>query len=154
MKESTLKMQPSKIKVRRGTVEEAVSLSRLIPEFENPAGIETYQNRLEGRDHLILIAEMDQPCGFKVGYNREADGSFYSWMGGVLPDYRRHGVAKALADEMEAYCQSNSYTHLRMKTRNEHKAMIQFALRNGFYLTGFKAYPDPMKSRILLEKRL
>ncbi|MEQ9301076.1 MAG: GNAT family N-acetyltransferase [Cyclobacteriaceae bacterium] len=147
-------MQRSKVKVRRGTIEEAVSLSRLIPEFENPAGAETYRSRLEGRDHLILIAELDQPCGFKVGYNREADGSFYSWMGGVLPDYRRHRVAQALADEMETYCRTTGYAYIRMKTRNEHKAMLQFALHNGFHLIGFKAYSDLMKSRILLEKKL
>ncbi len=147
-------MPSNKIKIRRGTIEEAVALSRLIPEFENPAGAETYRKRLEGRDHLILIAEIDEPCGFKIGYNREGDGTFYSWMGGVLPDYRRHGIARALAEELDNYCRKQQYTHLRMKTRNEHKAMLQFAIRNRFYITGFKAYPDPMKSRILLEKRL
>ncbi len=147
-------MPGNKIKIRRGTIEEAVALSQLIPEFENPASAETYRNRLEGRDHLIVLAEIDEPCGFKVGYDREGDGTFYSWMGGVLPDYRQNGVARALADEMEHYCREQQYTHLRMKTRNEHKAMLQFAVRNGFYITGLKAYPDPMKSRILLEKRL
>ncbi|MEQ8711855.1 MAG: GNAT family N-acetyltransferase [Cyclobacteriaceae bacterium] len=147
-------MAGNKIKIRRGTIEEAVALSRLIPEFENPAGAETYRNKLEGRDHLIVLAEIDEPCGFKVGYDREGDGTFYSWIGGVLPDYRRNCVARALAYEMENYCREQQYTHLRMKTRNEHKAMLQFAVRNGFYITGLKAYPDPMKSRILLEKRL
>ncbi len=147
-------MPSNKIKIRRGTIEEAVALSQLIPEFENPAGVETYRYRLEGRDHLIVLAETDEPCGFKVGYAREGDGTFYSWMGGVLPDYRQNGVARALANEMEHYCREQQYTHLRMKTRNEHKAMLQFAVRNGFYITGMKAYPDPMKSRFLLEKRL
>ena len=148
------RMAPSDVKIRRGTIEEAVQLSLQIPEFENPAGVATYRNRLEGKDQLILIAEIDQPCGFKVGYDREDDGTFYSWMGGVLPRYRKNGLAQALADEMEVYCRTHGYTHLRMKTRNEHKAMLQFALRNGFYITGFKSYPDPMKSRISLEKEL
>lgn len=147
-------MVSNKIKIRSGTIEDAVTLSHLIPELENPAVAETYRNRLEGRDHLILIAEAALPCGFKVGYDRDGDGTFYSWIGGVLPHYRRHGVARALADHMEDYCREQQYTHLKMKTRNEHKAMLQFAVRNGFYITGLKAYPDPMKSRILLEKRL
>lgn len=150
---STLKMPSNKVKIRRGTIEEAVALSRLIPEFENPAGAEIYRDRLKGRDHLILLAAIDEPCGFKVGYDREGDGTFYSWIGGVLPDYRRHGIAQALANAMEAYCRQNNYSRL-MKTRNEHRAMLHFALRNGFYITGFKPYPDLMKSRILLEKRL
>jgi ribosomal protein S18 acetylase RimI-like enzyme len=147
-------MQSSKTKIRQGTIEEAVSLSLQIPEFKNPADADTYQKRLKSRDHLILITESDQPCGFKVGYDREGDGSFYSWMGGVLPSYRRHGVALALTDEMEKCCREKQYTHLRMKTRNEHKTMLQFALRNGSHMIGFKAYPDSMKSRILLEKKL
>jgi ribosomal protein S18 acetylase RimI-like enzyme len=147
-------MRPNNLKIRTGSIEEAVSLSQKIPEFQSPAGTATYRKRLEGRAHLILIAESDRPCGFKVGYDREGDGSFYSWMGGVLPSYRRLGVARALADEMEIFCRNSNYSRLRMKTRNEHKAMMQFAIRNGFYLIGFKAYPNVLESRILLEKQL
>ena len=141
--------------VRSGTIKEAVQLSEQIPEFKSPTGEKGYNDRLCNIDHLILIAIKDNlPCGFKVGYNRDHDGSFYSWMGGVLPQYRRYGIAKLLANEMEKYCRNSGYSILKMKTRNEHKAMIQFAIRNGFYMTGFEEYPDPMKSRILMEKRL
>lgn len=148
-------MPPSDLKIRQGTIEEAVELSLHIPEFKNPADAAIYRNRLKGKDHLILIAQMDQkPCGFKVGYNREDDGSFYSWMGGILPGYRRKAIASALAIEMESFCRNHGYTHLRMKTRNQHKAMLQFALNNDFYIIGFKPYPDPSDSRIILEKEL
>ncbi|MEM8894452.1 MAG: GNAT family N-acetyltransferase [Bacteroidota bacterium] len=147
-------MPADNIIIRQGTIEEVVQVSRQIPEFENPAGADIYHTRLDNVDHLISIAESNKPCAFKVGYDRDADGSFYSWMGGVLPEARRKGIAQRLADEMEIYCRSKGYSTLKMKTRNEHKAMIQCAIRNGFHITGFKAYPDPMKSRILLEKPL
>ena len=94
-------MAKSEINVRQGTIEEAVSLSLQIPGFENSAREKNYNSRLEGRDHLILNAEMGKPCGFKVGDDREGDGSFNTWMGRVLPAYRRRGIAQALADEME-----------------------------------------------------
>ncbi len=147
-------MPVNNITIRCGSIEEVIKLSQLIPEFENPAGADVYRTRLGDVDHLILIAEWGKPCAFKVGYDRDGDGSFYSWMGGVLPVARRKGIAQQLAGEMEAYCLSKGYDILKMKTRNEHKAMLQFAIRNGFHVTGFKAYPDPMKSRILLEKSL
>lgn len=148
-------MLPSDLKIRQGTIEEAVELSLHIPEFMNPADVEIYRNRFSEKDHLILIAHVNQkPCGFKVGYNREDDGSFYSWMGGILPGYRRKAIASALAIEMESFCRNHGYTHLRMKTRNQHKAMLQFALKNDFYIIGFKTYPHPSNSRIILEKQL
>ena len=45
---------------------------------------------------MILLARRDgRTVGFKVGY-AESRSTFYSAKGGVLPDERRHGVARAL----------------------------------------------------------
>ena len=66
-----------------------------------PYGIEEFERRCSGI-HLSLIAEIEnQSVGFKIGYDRFKDGSFYSWMGGVLPEFRKKGVASALADFQE-----------------------------------------------------
>ena len=62
-----------------------MDLSFKIPEFNSPYKIEEYKKRCAGK-HLALIAEIDnQPVGFKVGYDRFNNGSFYSWMSGVMP---------------------------------------------------------------------
>lgn len=148
-------MHPPKISIRKGTIQEVVKLSHLLPEFENPHSIEAYQKRLDGVQSLILIAEVNgEPAGFKVGYDRDKDGSFYSWMGGVLPKFRRMGLARQLAEYQEEWAMKNGYKKIRFKTRNSHKKMLIFALLRGFYLLEVVPYADPQSSRILLEKRL
>ena len=85
-----------------GDLEGAVGVSKEIPEFDSPYNIDEYENRLD-ESASILTAELnDQPIGFKVGYDRFKDGSFYSWMGGILPNHRQNGVASALADYQES----------------------------------------------------
>ena len=139
--------------IRTGTIEEVVAISKAIPEFIDPPGSEVYEKRILEVPHLILVAEEDEKLvGFKVGYER--DGSFYSWMGGVLPDYRRLGIAQKLADTQEKWAKSQGYTTILFKTRNHHKGMLIFALKNGFNIVGFKERESIDVHRILLQKSL
>jgi GNAT superfamily N-acetyltransferase len=141
--------------IRRGTVRDAVAVSRQIPELTQPYDEAVYRERLDGKPHLILLAYDGLfPVGFKVGYQRENDGSFYSWMGGVLPEYRRQQVAALLAGEQERWAKEQGYQRIVCKTRNRHKAMLLFALRNGFVITGVDPRPDPAENRIWLEKQM
>lgn len=142
-----------KITIEEGNIEMAVACSEKIPEFRDPPGEERYEERLTGVPHLILIAKVNQEmAGFKVGYQRA--GYFYSWMGGVLPDYRRYGIAKKLADAQEAWARQQGYDTITFKTRNQHKGMLVFALQNGFSIIGFKEKETVETNRILLRKVL
>lgn len=144
----------SAITIRTGTSAEVVALSQQIPEFDNPHGATEYEKRLNNVPNLILIAfDGEKPVGFKVGYEKERDGSFYSWMGGVLPEYRRYGIAKRLADTQETWTKEKGYQAIRFKTRNRHTAMLQFALNNGFYLIAVEPREKLAEYRIVLEKR-
>lgn len=141
------------IKIKEGDIATVVALSKAIPEFDNPHGVEEYEKRLTGVKHLILIAIVEgQIAGFKVGYERGE--YFYSWMGGVLPAFRRFGIAKALAETQESWAFQEGYRFLQFTTRNRHKAMLVFALLRGFYITGLEPREDIVNSRIFLEKRL
>ncbi len=141
------------IHTRTCTIEEAVRCAHSIPELEGSYGEEVYHARLKTVPHLLLIAEENgTPAGFKVGYER--GGVFYSWMGGVRPAYRRRGVAKALAAHQEAWAKQRGYPCIVFKTRNYLRAMLIFALNNGFYITGVEEREDPMHNRIWLEKVL
>ena len=96
------------ISIRKGEISVVVELSRNIPEFINPNDEREYNRRLTNVPHLILIAYVEEkPVGFKVGYER--DESFYSWMGGVLPDFRRLRIAKLLATKQENWAKQNGY---------------------------------------------
>jgi len=139
--------------IKKGTMETVVSLSKQIPEFSEPHGIEEYEKRLKTTNNLILVAFADsEPVGFKVGYERE--GNFYSWMGGVLPKYRGKGIAQRLADDQEAWAKQQNYPHVTFKTRNHHQAMLLFALKNGFQIIDFEKRKDISENRILLRKFL
>jgi len=122
------------ITVKEGTIEQVVHISNHIPEFKNPHEHEEYTKRLTtGVPHQILVAyKKEEAIGFKVGYQRDDDGSFYSWMGGVLPSYRRLHVAQQLSIMQEAWAINHGYISIRFKTKNYLKAMQRFALGNGF----------------------
>lgn len=120
----------------------AAELSRMLPEFHDPYDETEIEKRFCGKAQLILIAYSGKtPVGFKVGYER--DGYFYSWLGGVLPNYRGHGVAKKLADAQELWAKEKGYDSVTFKTRNRHKAMLCFALKMGLTLLGLKRKEKP-----------
>ena len=83
------------ITIRKGSFEEVLKIGNQIPEFSDPISIDDYRERIKDHLSLILVAyDKDIPVGFKIGYDRWEDGSFYSWLGGVLPAYRNQGIAR------------------------------------------------------------
>lgn len=143
-----------KIAIRNGTIDEAVRVSQHIPEFENPYHAETYKTQLNARYHIILIAmRKNTPVGFKVGYALEPH-VFYSWMGGVIPAYRRNGVAKTLSEQMQAVLLEKGFTTLRIKTRNNHRYMLQMLVSEGFNIVGMEIKEDIAHHSIIFEKPL
>ena len=141
------------IRIENSTIETVVRLSNLIPEFNNPYPLSEYQKRLTGTPSCILVAYINhQPAGFKVGYERE--GCFYSWMGGVLPIFRRMGVACKLAKEQEKWAKKMGYPHVTFKTRNKLKPMLVFALNRGFNIIDLMSNPSIEEFRIVLRKKL
>ncbi len=144
---------PPTIKIEVGTLETVVAISQKIPEFHNPHNLSTYQQRLKNVPHIILVAYVDDvPAGFKVGYER-AD-YFYSWMGAILPAYRRLGLARQLADKQELWAKDNGYPHVTFKTRNRLKPMLLFAIGRGFDIIEVQPKTRIGEYRIILRKLL
>jgi ribosomal protein S18 acetylase RimI-like enzyme len=142
------------ITIKENHLEDAVAISKQISEFNNLYEIDEYLKRLQG-NHLILTACFDgQPVGFKIGYEQNDEGTFYSWMGGVLPEYRKQGIAEMLADYQENWARENGYTTIRLKTREKHKTMQAFSLKRGFVITEKIAKIPEQESRIWMEKLL
>jgi len=141
------------LKIIEGTINQAVKISKQIPEFVDPYEISEYEKRLSGKIHLILIAYWKgTPAGFKVGY--QIEDHFYSWIGGVIPEFRQKKIARELALYQQNWVKGKDIKKIKMKTRNKHKTMLQFALSNGFYITGFEKHNNSEESRILLDKEL
>jgi adenylate cyclase, class 2 len=141
------------IPIRESSIEEIVKLSWVIPEFSNPYPIEEYKNRLNEKRSLLLVADCEgKPAGFKVGY--KMNDHFYSWMGGILPEFRQKGIAQKLANVQEEWCRENGFQTIRIKTRNKHKKMLQLLIKNGYFITDIEQKNDISQNRILLEKTL
>lgn len=149
MKEGT-----REIIIREGSIPEVLSLSLAIPEFQQPYGGDVYVERLKGKLHLVLVAVYGgKLVGFKVGYAWDSK-VFYSWMGGVLPAFRRNGVAGILADVQADWARKSGFTKLFFKTRNKHIKMINFGLKKGFLITEVIKKDSKEEYRIIMEKEL
>jgi len=141
------------VQIKKGTIEQAIVLDAQIPEFDGSNRGKEYQERLKGKDQLILVASKNNvSVGFKVGY-KEKD-YFYSWMGGVLPDYRNNGIASLLAKHQENFVREMGISRIRFKTQNKFRSMLIFALKNGFSILGTVPYEGDEGFKILLEKKL
>ena len=141
--------------IHESKLDDAVMVSANMPEFDDPYKILEYSKRLNSIAHLILTAYDDHnPIAFKIGYQRHSDGSFYSWMGGVLPNYRRKGIANNLADQQESWAKKNGYNSIRMQTREKHKAMLALAINRGFQITNRIEKTSSSNTRIWMNKPL
>lgn len=126
-----------------------------IPEFDSIFYRKILKSRLSKGESIILAAFIgNEPIGCKVAYNRYFDGSIYSWLGGVLPEFREIGVARALLEVMESRAREKFFFSIRFKTLNQHVDMLHFALRNGFQVMGFEFQDNLSLSKIELIKYL
>ena len=140
------------IAIREASLEEAFSVAQQVPELDNRYSLKNWEERLNGKETLILVAYLNGvPAGLKIGYDKWNDNRFYSWIGGVIPEFRRNGVARELLEAMEEFALKKEYSLLEMKTYNHHKKMIFFALKHGFSI--FSAMKDPKVDDIAIYLR-
>lgn len=133
----------------------ALEVLRQLPEFDPLLDNDYYIEKVKSREHLILIAKVNSSViGCKVGYDKFKDGSFYSWLGGVIPSARKAGIAKLLADHQEQWAKSKGYNAIKFKTLNRHKHMLLFAIKNGFEIYNIKPKDELENYRIEMIKDL
>lgn len=84
---------------------------------------------------LLVARRRGRAVGFKVGY-AESRTTFYSAKGGVLPEARRAGVARALLAAMEDEAQRLGFERFAFDTfPNKHPGMTVLGLAAGFTVT-------------------
>jgi GNAT superfamily N-acetyltransferase len=110
-----------------------------IPEFEQSYSSQEINRRLLSTASLLLIAKIEgEVAGFKLGY-QTADDVFYSWLGGVSPDYRGLGLAKSLLEYQERWASEQGYNRIEVKTRNCFPAMLKILINNQYQITAMTA---------------
>ncbi len=94
----------------------------------------------------------DQVVAFKLGYE-STSAEFYSWLGGVVPEFRGLGIAADLMILQHDWCREQGYSRILTKTQNRFRDMLLLNIKFGFDVIGFHA-SDEGGPKILLEKRL
>lgn len=129
------------------------SLFQLYETIFGNAPDEEVIERLSIKNDLLLqlvVNEFGTPVAFKLGYQEDAQ-TYYSWLGGVLPDYRRQGISGRLMREQHEWCVQRGYTRVRTKTRNQWREMLVLNIRSGFDIVSTYTKEDGVV-RIVMEK--
>ncbi len=106
----------------------------------------------QSRNFLLIAIVDEKPVAFKLGFELSSS-EFYSWLGGVLPDYRGLGIAQDLMKRQHEWCLKKDYQVVKTKSQNRFKEMILLNLRCGFEICGFEN-SGPEGPKILFSKKL
>lgn len=105
--------------------------------FGIPEAIEEYINRSAD---LPFFAAMDESKA--LGFISMKENSQYAaeiYVMGVLPEYHRQGIGKALFNRALMWAKEQGYEYLQVKTLDESHPDIYYARTRKFYLSmGFK----------------
>ncbi len=145
-----------KYQIREASLSELLWVHQRIPEFSGKEiSLDFYTERLKDKRYLALVAEKDgELLGFKVGYESDNPETFYSWMGGVRPEFRKNGIADALVDFQENWAKERGFKRIFFKTRNRLPPMIIFGLGRGFKIMEVIRKGGVEDYRIVMSKRL
>ncbi len=140
------------ITIRRGTTRDLPAVAMLNREI---FGEERLINSLDHDYLLLLVAEINAvPIGFKIGYGLES-GIFYSAKGGVLPAWRRQGLARSMLGAMETIVQHEGFSELRYHTfPSRWPGMLSLGRSEGYDILEATWNPAYNDYQILLSKKL
>ena len=139
--------------VRQGSIEEAYEAFIKVPELEQYLSLEDMKAKLSCTS-LILVAEEDNKIvGFKIGYELN-DEEFYSWLGGMDPNYRHLGLAQRLLELQEKMVRDKGYTSIFVKSMNQFPAMIRLLVKNHYKIKYVESFDHPEQERIHFIKSL
>ncbi len=87
-------------------------------------------------DVTVFVARSeDEVVGYKAGY-ASTHKRYYSWLGGVAPEFREGGIAKRLMQEQHGWLTGTRYQLVETHVEQSNPAMIQLNLASGFAITG------------------
>jgi GNAT superfamily N-acetyltransferase len=123
--------------------------------FRPPRDIEMFRRRYRGRYNILqLIARVEKrEVGFFLGFELKPT-VFFAWFYGVLPDYRRQGIASQLMDAVHSWARQHEYESIRFECHNQHRPMLHLAIALGYDIVGIRWDPDRGDNLVIFEKVL
>lgn len=122
--------------------------------FEDPYSREKLERESRVKHQLLALVAYagNQPCGFKVGYEMTSR-IFYSWIGGVVAEFRGNGIARMLMQHQHRLAKEMDYSVVRTHTENRFRDMLLLNIRSGFDIVGVCSEQNG-KTIIVLDKSL
>jgi len=114
-----------------------------------------FNRRFRGRFNiLILLATLDElPVGFFVGFELKPN-VFFSWLYGVLPEFRRQGIASQVMDAVHEWTTAHDYAVIRFECHNQHRPMLHLAISQEYDVVGLRWDADRGQNLLIFEKTL
>ena len=123
--------------------------------FRPPRDVASFHRRITGRQNvLLLVANVaGRPVGFSIGIELKPN-TFFSWLSGVVPEYRRLSIATQLHEAEAAWARDHGYQYVRMECNNTHRPILLMCIKMGFDIVGIRWDPDRSQNLVILEKAL
>jgi GNAT superfamily N-acetyltransferase len=123
--------------------------------FRPTRDADSFKRRFRGRYNvLMLVARLkDQPVGFFLGFELKPT-VFFAWFYGVVPEFRRQGIASQLMDAVHSWAKQNDYESIRFECHNQHRPMLHLAIALGYDIVGIRWDPDRGDNLVIFEKVL
>jgi len=137
-------------------LDELPTVVELFNQIFRPARDEdSFLRRFRGRFNVLqLIARIDEkPVGFFLGFELKPT-VFFSWFYGVLPEYRRQGIASQLMDAVHDWARLQEYDAIRFECHNQHRPMLHLSIALGYDIVGIRWDPDRGDNLVIFEKVL
>ena len=136
--------------------EDLPTIVNLYNEIFRPArDVESFQRRYLGRHNVLqMLARLDdRPVGFFLGFELKPR-VFFAWFYGVLPSWRRQGIASQLMGAVHEWATLNDYEAIRFECHNQHRPMLHLGIATEYDIVGIRWDPDRGANLVLFQKTL
>ena len=123
--------------------------------YRPPRDVDSFRRRFRGRYNILrMIARIkDQPVGFFMGFELKPT-TFFAWFYGVLPDFRRQGIATQLMEAVHEWAREQEYESVRLECHNSARPMLHLAIALEYIVAGIRWDPDRGDNLVIFEKAL
>ena len=131
-------------------------ISRLYNEVFTPREDEDFfRRRFMGRHNVCMLVAIVSKAhvGFIVGFEMTPT-TYFCWVCGVIPDFRRAGVATQLMQGLQAWAQEHHYATIRFECQNQHRPMLHVAITEEYDLVGIRWDTATAQNVAIFEKEL
>jgi GNAT superfamily N-acetyltransferase len=117
--------------------------------------VDSFRRRFRGRYNILrMIARIqDRPVGFFLGFELKPT-TFFAWFYGVLPDFRRQGIASQLMEAVHEWAKDHEYESIRHECHNAARAMLHLSIEMNYAIAGIRWEPERADNLVIFEKAL